>query len=180
MAEAKQEKPEGRTQRGRREVLRKGRALPRGVTIKAGRFAAGLSWDGEALHLGLFGTLAEAVAARFAAEQARGWPGAWPDRGKTLEQRQSEAEARWSAEPVTDPLERSQAAHRASVRRQIGWCARHAVALPKGSRRPSDCPDCGPYADPAVYKAERARQRPSERPHSGLTGRGRVSGPERP
>ena len=51
------------------------RLLPQGVSLKAGRFVAQLSWNGYTEHLGIFATLSEAVAARYAAEQAMGWPG---------------------------------------------------------------------------------------------------------
>ena len=135
------------------------RHVPQGVSLKAGRFHAHLSWNGITQNLGLFATLPEAVAARYAAEQAIGWPGAKRDRGKTLEQRQREAVEQFGVEGE-QALAASAIAHRVQARLRLGWCRTCAETRPAGSRRPKDCGSvCG-----------KAQAKSPERPGEGRRG----------
>jgi len=62
-----------------------------GVGVRGGRFLARIKLRGCVQHLGTFDTVEEAVAARFQAEIANGWP----RRSETLAERQAAAKAAW-------------------------------------------------------------------------------------
>lgn len=71
-----------------------GGALALGVVLtRSGRCQASISFDGKSHHLGCFADPEDAVAARYQAEIAYGWPA----RAETLEQAQAAARAAWLA-----------------------------------------------------------------------------------
>ena len=153
--------------------------LPRGVTVKGGRFAASLRWSGEAdQYLGLFETLSEAVAARFHAERRQGWQGVASVASLSLEQRQALAERQFAESGGSQILEASREAHRlasrARDRRSRGWCAECAKTVPAGEPRLCEGGSCG--AAEASAKARRAPQRARRSRGGGLGPRNAAEG----
>jgi len=147
---------------------RKVYALPRGITLTAGRFFVSVTWQGSKIHLGRFVSLEDAVEARVMAERERDWHGAREDRGKTLEQRQREAVAAFQASGGAELARRSEERNRALTRvrdrLKRGWCQTCAQEVPAGGRKRCSATTC------QTRRRQEGAQKGRTRAETGRTG----------